>query len=211
MKKKQRSGKMEITEAGMVLAQTMASALGDVEHLPRDSWWPMALSLLPEWFHVAVLRWGADAGEQVLANLGLTIATIIEVFTADLSVPEDARARMTVPMLYGLTISSVLELERRHKRICGCVPEVRNPFAVVDMDLHDICPESGVKVSLRDLLKAHGIMSESEAASIVEQPPTGDGSGEATDAEHAVVLDAEEPAGADSTGIETEPVAAAGG
>jgi hypothetical protein len=208
MKKKQSRFKGPVvTPTGMRIAREVAIALRTVEQLPVASWWPVILNLLPDDCLEEVLRARDEPAERIWPVLGPSLFAIVQAYTEDLPVTDDTRDKLLWAGLNGLVVGAILELERRRKRLCANAPQIENPFTLEDIDLDNICPESG-KITITDLFNAHEFGRGSDSA-----PAAGQAAEAPADAGRAVVAQtgAEGDTEIVDTVIEVEEMAPASG
>ncbi|HZP80516.1 MAG TPA: hypothetical protein VFB21_02655 [Chthonomonadaceae bacterium] len=127
--------KINIKPQDLAMAAQFKDALEQTEDLPFEGRWAMTLELLPDSWLLYVVRARKRKPDDLMNLYGTLSIVATEEFLGDdfedidIPVPEgDAKTALATMAFYGIAVSSVAELERRHKHFTDDVIHMRSPF-----------------------------------------------------------------------------------
>ncbi len=115
--------KPNISAADLEAADQMRDALLQVQELPEDSQWEMALELLPDSVLLNVVRTNERKGEEALNLVGVLAAISVETLTG-----ERANQETLTAAIYAVIFSALGELEKRYKVFSENVVMMEGPL-----------------------------------------------------------------------------------
>jgi hypothetical protein len=138
----------EPTAKDYAMQRELYMALSQVDGLPYEDQWGLALELLPEEFFCYVMQARLLPEHILMEHLGPLAMMLCESLLGDTQNTE-----YLTMCLYGLTISCAAELERKYLHFCTKVEAVPNPLTILQDDFvlfHPKDPETFDIVALYD-------------------------------------------------------------
>ncbi len=115
--------KITLADADILAAQQLREALIQVEELPQESQWELALELLPDSLLLDVVRSNQRKGDDMLNLLGVLSGVAVDALTG-----ERADERILTATIYGVIFACLGELEKRYKVFSENVIMMELPF-----------------------------------------------------------------------------------
>lgn len=117
------------------MAAQLQDALEQTEDLPFEGRWAMTLELLPDSWLLSVVRARNRKPMEMMSLYGpLSIVAVEEFFDedfADIDIPVptgNSQAALATLAIYGIMLSCVAELERRHRHFTDDVVHMESPL-----------------------------------------------------------------------------------